>query len=34
MRYVHDVAAVNGRQAVKQGGKGCFNLLVASKTYH
>ena len=34
IRYVCDVAAVYGRQAVKQGGKGCFDLLVAFKTYH
>ena len=33
MTYVHDMAAVDSRQAVKQGDKGCFNLLVASKTY-
>ena len=27
------MAAVDSRQAIKQGDKGCFNLLVASKTY-
>ena len=28
------VAAVDGGQAVKQGVKGCFDLVVASKSYH
>ena len=32
MGQVRDKAVVDGRQAVKQGGKGCFELLVASKT--
>ena len=34
MRYLPDVAAVDGQQAVKQGGKDYVNLVVASKTYH
>ena len=29
-----DVAAKEERQVVKQGGKGCFDLAVASKMYH
>ena len=28
------VAAVDGGQAVKQGGKGSFDLVVDSKSYH
>ena len=34
MREVRDLAAVDGWKAVKQGGKVCFDLLVASKTHH
>ena len=33
MRYVRDVTAVDRRQAIKQGGKGYFDFVVASKTY-
>ena len=29
-----DDAAVDWRQAAKQGGNGCFDLVMASKTYH
>ena len=34
MRQVRYVAAVDEREAVKQGGKSCFDFEVASKTYH
>ena len=32
MPKVRDMAAVDGRRAMKQDGKGCIDLVVASKT--
>ena len=34
MPQIHDMAAVDGREAVKQGNKICSYLVVASKTYY
>ena len=34
MSQIRYVAAVDEREAVKQGGKACFDFVVASKTYH
>ena len=34
MCLAHYVAVVDGRQAVKLGGKSCFDLIVTSRTHH